>query len=194
MTKNSFSFPLTHIFQCVLLLADMTFNSVVGIFIFSPQIQMIIYIIQDVCLLVSGGFICVLVFSSWYCTSGFVSPLFRKFAAVIVVWTIYFALSLGLHAWCITQWYAHDQIYLGTIGYQAFHVIHRTLSYFYYYLYYRKSFAAATAEFQRDGFTRNSTQEFDVNNIQEKITVIKEGVPQYVTILAAIPPKARQRF
>ncbi|GAU99650.1 hypothetical protein RvY_10618 [Ramazzottius varieornatus] len=96
------------VLQLLLLVADIVFNTIVGIFYLQPQVQVAIYIVQDVVLLLAAGSFCALFCSSWYYVSGLLQPVFRLFGGIVLCWFIYFGLTLGMHVWVITAWYQND--------------------------------------------------------------------------------------
>ncbi|OQV18568.1 hypothetical protein BV898_07394 [Hypsibius exemplaris] len=137
--------------QVTLLVADVVFNVIVGLFLTAPQAQIAIYIIQDLCLLLAAGTLCVHIFSSWFCLSGFLRPVFVRFWSTAVAWLIYFGLTLGIHVWAITQ------------------------CYIYYYLMYRKAMESRKME-----AGRRANRERNLTLAQETLrqtTISKDNPP-----------------
>jgi hypothetical protein len=111
----------------------------VGVFFIAPQIQVAIFIVQDLCLLLAAGAFFFQIFSSSLCLTGFLRPLLNQSWSPAVAWLIYFGLTVGLHVWAITQWYQNDVFYLFSAAFRVLFTVQRVFSYIYYYLFYRKA-------------------------------------------------------
>ena len=140
------------------------FNVIVGVFLTVPQAQVAIYIVQDLCLLLAVGTLCVQIFSSWLCLSGLLGQVARNFGASVTGWVIYFGLTLGLHVWAITQWYQNngDVAYLFTAAYRALFTVQRIFSYIYYYAMFRNACELRSSDGRKaleEGLKRRETIE-----------------------------------
>ena len=129
---------ITLVVQLFLLVADIILNTIVNIFFLSPQVQVAVYMVQTILLLLAASSFCVLFCSSWYYVSGLLTPIFRLFGGIVLCWSIYFGLTLGMHVWAITAWYQSNLSVAFTPGFRALFTIQRLFSYIYYYTYMRK--------------------------------------------------------
>ncbi|XP_055328791.1 transmembrane protein 138-like [Paramacrobiotus metropolitanus] len=140
MAASGHGFRIFAFFQHVLLLADLTFNIIVGLFMETTQIQVSLYIVQDVCLVLAAAIFCIQIFSFFYGRNGGPRPTLISYVAIAPFWTGYFGLCLGVHIWAINQWYQSDTTFMFIVGYRALYTVQRCFSYLYYYVYYRKLF------------------------------------------------------
>jgi hypothetical protein len=123
--------------QYFLLFVDLFMNSFTEILRFQNVILLVLYVIQDFCIIFDVIIIFLQFFNTFIFQAGLVSILVKKFRLAIIVTIIYFGLCLGLHIWGMTLRWADPYAYIWQPGYVALFVFQRTAGIFYYYFYKR---------------------------------------------------------
>ncbi|XP_074130464.1 transmembrane protein 138 isoform X1 [Sminthopsis crassicaudata] len=86
--------------QLVLLLYDLLVNAFSELLRATPVMQLVLFIIQDICILFNIIIIFLMFFNTFVFQAGLISLLFRKFKGTIILTAIYLALSIPLHVTC----------------------------------------------------------------------------------------------
>ncbi|XP_076064771.1 transmembrane protein 138 [Oratosquilla oratoria] len=120
-----------------LLTVDLVINSVFLIFSHTKLIALLIYIIQDVCIVFSLILLFLAMFSTSFPQAGLVSELVHKFRWCCFVAVIYLALSLGFHSWSLKNQWKDPQTYIWSDVMIALFTLHRVVAGTHYYLYKR---------------------------------------------------------
>ncbi|CAB4017901.1 transmembrane 138-like [Paramuricea clavata] len=100
-------------------------------------ILLVLYIIQDVCILFELIVVFLVFFNTYIFQAGLVFLLIRKFKTTIIITVLYLLLSLGLHVWTMTRKWGDPEKYTWQGGFQVLYVFQRLGSVFYYYYYKR---------------------------------------------------------
>nr|XP_053632027.1 transmembrane protein 138-like isoform X1 [Cherax quadricarinatus] len=121
----------------VLLVADLALNSIFQVFSHNTLLTLLIYIIQDVCLVFSLIILFLALFSTTLSQAGLIGELLQKFQWCILVAITYLGLSIGLHSWSLEQQWQKPELYIWTHGMVSFFIIQRVVGGLHYYLYKR---------------------------------------------------------
>eukprot|EP00116_Pleurobrachia_bachei_P012634 sb/3472896/ len=140
--------------QLLLLLIDITLNTASEHFRSDVLILLVLYIVQDVCLVLALIILFLVFFNTYVFKAGFVSILIRKFIATIVVTIIYLALCLGLHVWAMKLRWGKDENYYiwdeGKDGFLILYVCQRAGSVLYYFFYKRTTLRLGDPNYYKD--------------------------------------------
>ncbi|XP_068226657.1 transmembrane protein 138 [Palaemon carinicauda] len=130
-----------------LLLADLICNSLFLLFYHDTLVTLLIYIIQDVCLVFSLILFFLALFSTSLSQAGLVGELVHKFQWCIIVAVIYLGLSVGFHTWSLEQQWQKPNIYIWAPGMVALFTVQRIVGGAHYYLYKRAILQLSNKEF-----------------------------------------------
>ncbi|XP_013793071.1 transmembrane protein 138-like [Limulus polyphemus] len=123
--------------QYLLLGFDLFINSFADFFRDPVVTELILYIIQDVCIIFSIIIIFLMFFNTYIFRAGLVGILFSRFKLAIGVSLFYLACSISLHIWILHLRWEDPHKYIWTKGLLILYVIQRSGAVFYYYLYKR---------------------------------------------------------
>ncbi|KAM8970474.1 transmembrane protein 138 isoform 2-T2 [Sarcophilus harrisii] len=87
--------------QLLLLLYDLLVNAFSELLRATPVMQLVLFIIQDICILFNIIIIFLMFFNTFVFQAGLISLLLRKFKGTIILTAIYLALSIPLHVWVL---------------------------------------------------------------------------------------------
>ncbi|XP_047492134.1 transmembrane protein 138-like [Penaeus chinensis] len=121
----------------MLLLADLILNAIFLVFAHSTLLTLLIYIIQDVCLVFSLILLFLALFSTTLSQAGLIGELFQKFRWCIIAAVLYLGLSLGFHSWSLKQQWQEPEKYIWAHGMVALFTVQRVAGGIHYYLYKR---------------------------------------------------------
>ncbi|XP_064605088.1 transmembrane protein 138-like [Liolophura sinensis] len=137
--------------QYFLLLVDLFMNSFVELLRFENVILLVLFVIQDVCIIFAVIVVFLLFFNTYIFQAGLVGILINKFKTTISVVFVYFALCLALHIWGTTQRWENPNMFMwDNPGYRALFIIQRTASVFYYYFYKRTALKLGDPRYYQD--------------------------------------------
>eukprot|EP00118_Oscarella_pearsei_P026755 m.310393 g.310393 ORF g.310393 m.310393 type:complete len:160 (+) comp51384_c0_seq1:34-513(+) len=130
-------YRLILILICTLLFIDLLVNSVAGLFSGNDVVSLIVYIIQDVSLIVAIIILFLIFFNTYVFKAGLVSVIIRKFKSTIVISVLYLCLCLGYHVWTLNLQWGVTDAFVWNPGVQALYVIQRLFGVMYYYSYFK---------------------------------------------------------
>ncbi|XP_046573261.1 transmembrane protein 138-like isoform X2 [Haliotis rubra] len=137
--------------QYLLLLVDLVLNSFTEMLRFENVILLIMFVIQDICILFAVIVVFLLFFNTYIFQAGLVNILVNKFRLPICVTFIYFMLNVGLHVWGMTlRWDDPDKYIWDVTGYRVLFIIQRTVAILYYYFYKRTALKLGDPRFYQD--------------------------------------------
>ncbi|ESO84991.1 hypothetical protein LOTGIDRAFT_221710 [Lottia gigantea] len=137
--------------QYFLLVLDLVFNSFNEMLRFENVILLVLYVIQDVCIVFAVIVVFLLFFNTFIFQAGLVNILVNKFRVAISVTFIYFILCVALHVWGMTLRWDDPNIYIWDVtGYLVLHVFQRTVAVLYYYYYKRTALKLGDPRFYQD--------------------------------------------
>nr|XP_012234985.1 PREDICTED: transmembrane protein 138 isoform X2 [Linepithema humile] len=119
--------------QYVILLFDICVNSFASFARQHPTDLLVLYVIQDFCLIVALTLLLVNFFSTYIFQAGLIQLLYTRFRMTLVLCIIYMILSISLHTWHITIHWAMPLKHYWTKGFHALYSIQRTVLYYYFY-------------------------------------------------------------
>ncbi|KAK2144923.1 hypothetical protein LSH36_719g00004 [Paralvinella palmiformis] len=125
--------------QYLLLVIDLFMNSFTELLRFENVILLVLYVIQDICILFAVIVVFLLFFNTYIFQAGLVGILINKFKSTIIVVFVYFCLCIGLHVWGMTMRWDDPNKDIWNNGYIALFVLQRTAAVLYYYTYKRSA-------------------------------------------------------
>ncbi|XP_078000135.1 transmembrane protein 138-like [Glandiceps talaboti] len=136
--------------QLFLLFVDLFVNSFSELLRFSNVALLVLYIIQDICIIFAAIVMFLMFFNTYVFQAGLVSLLIGKFKLAVFILFIYFMLCIGLHVWTMSLRWDEVNAYIWTPGYQTLYVFQRVVAVFYYYFYKRTSYRLGDPRFYQD--------------------------------------------
>lgn len=136
------------VLQLILLGVDIFSNSFSVLFAPSNSIVLlVIYLIQDICLIFSLILLFLVFFNTFAFKAGLISLLVKKFAATLLTGVLYLALTVAFHIWNVSVRWQRTNVYGWNDGLQAVHVLQKLLAIFYYYLYKRAALRLGNSKY-----------------------------------------------
>eukprot|EP00093_Oithona_nana_P003873 03873.XXX_46202_47208_1 [CDS] Oithona nana genome sequencing. len=136
--------------QILLLMVDLLINTFCEYLRFESVILLVIFVIQDVCLVFSLIIVFLSFFSTYIFQAGLVGVLVKEFRTPIIVTLLYIGLSIAFHVWSLhVRWY-EPMSFWWTDGLLALFVLQRFTSAFYYYYYKRTALTITNPRFYED--------------------------------------------
>ncbi|XP_063674645.1 transmembrane protein 138-like [Bolinopsis microptera] len=140
--------------QLSLMLIDIIINTASEHFRSSELHLLVMYIVQDVSLVLALIILFLVFFNTYVFKAGLVALLIRKFVATIVVTLIYLALCLALHVWAMKLRWGKDKTFYiwdaGKDGYLILYVCQRAGSVLYYFFYKRTTLRLGDPNYYKD--------------------------------------------
>ncbi|CAH0553523.1 unnamed protein product [Brassicogethes aeneus] len=140
--------------QTILFIIDFSINT---FWIFNrPQnaIMLVLFIIQDACLIFALSTMLLTFFSTYVFQNGLLDSLYIRFRLTIIVCMVYFILTTILHLWSLNLVWGDKSIQWPT-KFIIFLIIHRLVSALYYYCYKRAAFRITDPRFYEDADVRH---------------------------------------
>lgn len=136
--------------QITLLLVDLLINTFCEYLRFESVILLVIFVIQDVCLVFSLIIVFLSFFSTYVFQAGLVGVLVQQFRTPIIVTVVYIGLSIAFHVWSLHVRWRDPMSFWWTDGLLALFVIQRFVSALYYYYYKRTALRITDPRFYED--------------------------------------------
>uniref|UniRef100_A0A7M5V950 Transmembrane protein 138 n=2 Tax=Clytia hemisphaerica TaxID=252671 RepID=A0A7M5V950_9CNID len=136
--------------QFFLLLIDILINSFAEIFRADNVVLLVLFVIQDVGLLLSLIVLFLVFFNTFVFRAGVIFLLVRKFKTTLLCIILYLMLSVGLHIWTMSRKWGDDIKYIWFNGFQALYAIQRIVSVVYYFTYKRAMVKLSDPKYYRD--------------------------------------------
>ncbi|KOX68203.1 hypothetical protein WN51_06097 [Melipona quadrifasciata] len=146
-TINTKRYLVTIIIQYLILLFDIFVNSFATFSRANPINLLILYMAQDVCLIMTITLLLVNFFSTYIFQIGLIQLLYTKFRVTLILCIIYMVLSISLHTWDIKIHWSSPLKYYWTKDFHVFYSLHRGVAVLHYYLYKRASLRLADPRF-----------------------------------------------
>jgi len=118
-----------------LIIVDLFINTFIDVLRAENVVQLVLFVLQDTCLLFDIIIIFLLFFSTYIFQAGLIYVLIFRFKLNILISLIYLTLSIALHVWKLTLGWSDPYKYIWTSGYLAMYVIQRTVAVLFYYFY-----------------------------------------------------------
>lgn len=145
------AYSIILVLQMTHLAADLLFNSssiIIGTR--SPILLLVIFLVQDMGLILAAVLIFLIFFNTYAFKAGLLSLLVRKFSATLAVSFLYFALTLSYHAWSLDLQWKKPNSYIWSGGLQALYVLQKLLAIVYYYVYKRAALRLGDSKYYED--------------------------------------------
>ncbi|CAK8694238.1 transmembrane protein 138-like [Clavelina lepadiformis] len=134
--------------QVMLLVYDIIINALVDFINPANVIQLVLFILQDICLVFQLIVLFLELFNTTMSQAGFITVMIRKFRVTILVTIAYLGICIALHVWTLTLRWDDTSFFLwGIPGYSVFYIIQRGWSPFYYYYYKRTALRLGDSKF-----------------------------------------------
>ncbi|XP_011689988.1 PREDICTED: transmembrane protein 138 [Wasmannia auropunctata] len=146
---NTRRYTVIVILQYVILLFDVCVNSFASFARRHPTDLLVLYVIQDFCLIVALTLLLVNFFSTYIFQAGLIQLLYTRFRMTLVLCIIYMILSISLHTWHITIHWSAPLEHYWTRGFHTLYSAHRTVAVLYYYFYKRASLRIGDPRFYK---------------------------------------------
>ncbi|KAL1239233.1 Transmembrane protein [Trichinella pseudospiralis] len=134
--------------QVLLLMLDLCFNIATPLFFWSNTAQLMLFAIQDTCIVMALIILFLTIFTTHVFQAGLIMVLFKRFQYTVWAWLIYLVLSLTFHI-CSLQ-YRNGREYEISFGpgLVAVYTIHRLCAVIYYHLYKRSALIITDPKYQ----------------------------------------------
>ncbi|XP_047362041.1 transmembrane protein 138 isoform X2 [Vespa velutina] len=116
--------------QYLILFFDICVNSFGSFARQHPINLLVLYVIQDFCLIVALTILLVNIFSTYIFQAGLIQLLYIRFRMTLIVCILYLVLSIILHTWHITLHWSNPLTHNWTKGFHAIFAVHRIESSF----------------------------------------------------------------
>lgn len=136
--------------QLFLLFIDIFVNAFGELFRSNDVVILVIFVIQDVCLLLALIVLFLVFFNTFVFQAGLIFLLVRKFKPTIMCIVLYLTLSVALHVWTMHRKWGDGIEYIWIDSFQALYAIHRVVSTIYYFTYKRAMVKLADPRYYRD--------------------------------------------
>ncbi|KAL6447369.1 transmembrane protein 138 [Cataglyphis hispanica] len=146
---NTRQYTAIVILQYIILLFDICVNSFASFARQHPTDLLVLYVIQDFCLIVALTLLLVNFFSTYIFQAGLIQLLYTRFRMTLILCIIYMILSISLHTWHITIHWSAPLKHYWTKGFHILYSIHRTVAVLYYYFYKRASLRIGDPRFYK---------------------------------------------
>ncbi|XP_011644082.1 transmembrane protein 138 [Pogonomyrmex barbatus] len=147
---NTRQYTAIIILQYVILLFDVCVNSFASFARQHPTDLLVLYVIQDFCLIVALTLLLVNFFSTYIFQAGLIQLLYTRFHMTLVLCVIYMILSISLHTWHVTIHWSVPLKHYWTKEFYILYSVHRTVAVLYYYFYKRASLRIVDPRFYKD--------------------------------------------
>ncbi|XP_018375429.1 PREDICTED: transmembrane protein 138 isoform X2 [Trachymyrmex cornetzi] len=129
---NTRQYMVIVILQYVILLFDVCINSFASFARQHPTDLLVLYVIQDFCLIIALTLLLVNFFSTYIFQTGLIQLLYTRFRMTLVLCIIYMILSISLHTWHISIHWS-TPLKHWTKEFHTLYSAHRTVLYYYFY-------------------------------------------------------------
>ncbi|EFN66129.1 Transmembrane protein 138, partial [Camponotus floridanus] len=146
---NTRQYTTIVILQYVILFFDICVNSFASFARQHPTDLLVLYVIQDFCLIAALTLLLVNFFSTYIFQAGLIQLLYTRFRITLILCIIYMILSISLHTWHITIHWSSPLKHYWTKGFHILYSIHRTVAVLYYYFYKRASLRIGDPRFYK---------------------------------------------
>lgn len=123
--------------QMSLLTFDLFVNSCSELIRDEPANQLMLFIVQDISILLNLIIILLMLFNTYVFQVGLVSVLMERFRPLLMLSVLYLTFSITLHCWLMNLRWFNTNTYVWTDGLQVLFMLHRSASVLYYYFYKR---------------------------------------------------------
>jgi len=136
--------------QLLLLITDLFINSFGDLFKKNNVVLLVLFVIQDVCLILSLIVLFLVFFNTFVFQAGFIHLLVRKFRTSICCIVLYLILSVALHIWTMSRKWGDEIKYIWDVSFQVLYTIQRFTSVIYYFIYKRAMIKLSDPRYYRN--------------------------------------------
>uniref|UniRef100_A0ABD2X1E7 Transmembrane protein 138 n=1 Tax=Trichogramma kaykai TaxID=54128 RepID=A0ABD2X1E7_9HYME len=145
LTHRKYTFTL--IIQYFCLLFDVGVNSFLTFARSNPADLLVLFVIQDFCLIIALTILLANFFSTYVFQAGLIQLLYTEFRSTLVICVLYIILSISLHSWHMTVHWNSPFLHYWSITYHALLTTQRSIAVLYYYLSKRTSLQISDPKF-----------------------------------------------
>ncbi|XP_060523749.1 transmembrane protein 138 [Cylas formicarius] len=149
MKLTTFRFSVILTIQTALLGIDLGVNIISLLTRQSNAIMLMLFIIQDACLVLALSVLLLTFFSTYVFQTGLVYLLYERFRFTLIICMFYFVLTTIVHLWSLIMRWNHLKHNWNAI-FLSFFVIQRLTSVLYYYYYKRASLRISDPRFYEE--------------------------------------------
>ncbi|CAL7934403.1 unnamed protein product [Xylocopa violacea] len=124
-TLNAKKYLVTIIVQYLIIVFDIIVNSFASFSRQNPINLLILYVAQDVCLIMTMTILLVNFFSTYIFQVGLIQLLYTKFRITLILCIVYMILSISLHTWDIKVQWSSPLKCCWTRDFHALYSLHR---------------------------------------------------------------------
>ncbi|XP_002126014.2 transmembrane protein 138-like [Ciona intestinalis] len=137
--------------QIILLVYDIFVNAFIDLLNPENVIQLVLFILQDICLVFQLVVLCLEIFNTATSQAGFISVMMKKFAPCLLTTLLYLVLSIALCAKTLMlRWNDTTVNVYADGGFFAVYILQRLWSPIYYYTYKRTAMRLADSKFYKN--------------------------------------------
>ncbi|XP_018330086.1 transmembrane protein 138 [Agrilus planipennis] len=136
--------------QTLLLIVDLSINTFSILIRKHNALMLIMFIIQDVCLILALAALLLTFFSTYVFQAGLVEMLYDRFRLSIIICMFYFILTTILHIWTLSVRWKDPTKHNWSSGLYVMYILQRLMSPYYYYYYKRASLRISDPGFYED--------------------------------------------
>uniref|UniRef100_A0A3Q2ZKF4 Transmembrane protein 138 n=2 Tax=Kryptolebias marmoratus TaxID=37003 RepID=A0A3Q2ZKF4_KRYMA len=133
------NYSLVLLIQLSLLSFDLFVNSFSELLRTEPAVQLVLFIMQDICILFNVIIVLLMLFNTYVFQVGLVAVLLERFRALLMLSALYLIFSIILHSWLVNLRWLYINRFVWTDGLQVLFMFQRAASVLYYYFYKRTS-------------------------------------------------------
>ncbi|OXU20637.1 hypothetical protein TSAR_008476 [Trichomalopsis sarcophagae] len=137
LTPKKYTFTL--ILQYLFLLFDLGVNSFATFARSHPADLLVLFVVQDFCLIMSLTILLANFFSTYIFQAGLIQLLYAQFRMTLLICVTYIVLSISLHSWHMTIHWSAPLTHFWSVGYHSLYSVQRTIAVLYYYVSKRAS-------------------------------------------------------
>uniref|UniRef100_H2ZIE9 Transmembrane protein 138 n=1 Tax=Ciona savignyi TaxID=51511 RepID=H2ZIE9_CIOSA len=137
--------------QIILIVYDIFVNAFIDLLNPENVIQLVLFVLQDICLLFQLVVLCLEIFNTTTSQAGFISRMMKKFAPCLIVTAIYLTLSVALCGQTLALRWADTSVNVYAHGgFYTIYILQRLWSPIYYYTYKRTAMRLADPIFYKN--------------------------------------------
>ncbi|XP_014211682.1 transmembrane protein 138 [Copidosoma floridanum] len=145
LTQKKYSFTL--ILQYACLMFDVGANSFATFARSRPADLLVLFVIQDFCLITALTILLANFFSTYVFQAGLIQLLYTQFRMTLVICVAYIMLSIGLHSWHMTIHWTSPLSHFWPVSYYSLFITQRSFAVLYYYFSKRASLRISDPKF-----------------------------------------------
>lgn len=150
MQLKTSRYCLMLVVQFGLLLVDISVNCFSDFARNTSVVVLLLFIIQDVCLIFALISLVLSFFSTYAFQAGLIELLYDRFRVAVIISTVYLIFTITLHSWSLSERWGHPLEHIWPDGLIWLCVIQRLLAVLYYYHYKRSVLRISDPRFYED--------------------------------------------